>query len=216
MRTIAFLIKVVSILIIFTSTESAVAQRKGNSKSNRVATSRDYTTQKRLSTEHYNSGRCHTQPIRRNPYYRYPRHHRIVSTLPIHHVRVVYRGLPYFYCAGIYYTSYNNGYVVVIPPVGFRITVLPVGYTRIVIGPSVFYYHSGVYYKEMTNTTSKEEKYEITKPPVGTTIKEIHKDAEEVVIDGRVYYQYNDIVYKKISTYDGNTAFEVVYLEKES
>ena len=215
MKTIIPLIKILPVLILYISAEPVTAQRNTHSSSKRVVSIRTYE-KNTVRNQHYISGRYRTQPIYRNPHYRYPRHYRVVSTLPVHHVRVVYRGLPYFYYAGVYYTTHSNGYVMVMPPVGFRITVLPVGYTRIVVGPSVVFYHSGVYYKEISTTASEGEKYEITKPPVGTVIREIHEEAEQVIIDGKVFYEYNDILYKKISTYDGNTAFEVVDIEKES
>ncbi|TXG39234.1 DUF6515 family protein [Seonamhaeicola maritimus] len=161
--------------------------------------------------------RFRTQPIRRNPNYRYPHHRRVVRTLPRYHVRLVHRGLPYFYYSGIYYTLYGDEYMVVMPPRGFRISVLPVGHVRIVVGHSVFYYHSGVYYSETVSTSSdNNEKYEVTQPPVGVILCEIHKDSEEIIIDGKVLFEYNDVFYKKNSTYDGKTTYEVVYSKPQN
>ncbi|WP_235016389.1 DUF6515 family protein [Aquimarina sp. AU474] len=216
MKTHTHIIKLILMIIILINTDSALAQRNSDTR-NRVASSTPIHQKigSVHTTKHYKRDRYRTQPVHRSPHYRYPRHHRVIRTLPRHHVRLVYRGLPYYYHAGIYYSVYNNGYVVVMPPIGFRISVLPVGYVRVVLGPSVFFYHSGVYYKETTTISSEEGKYEITKPPVGAVIKEIDKDAEEVIIDGKVFYDYNDMLYKKISTYDGNTAYEVVYVNEE-
>ncbi|MDY8135914.1 DUF6515 family protein [Aquimarina sp. 2201CG5-10] len=210
MKRVFRFIGIILIFMSFFGADSLQAQRSKGSK-----TQRTYSNKKSIGTKHYHDGRYRTQPIYRNPYYRYPRHHVVVTTLPRHHVHVVYRGLPYYYHAGIYYTVYNDGYIVVLPPVGFRIQTLPVGYTRIVVGPSIYFYHSGVYYTEVSKSSTEEEKYEITVPPVGTQVKEIHKDAEEAVIDGKIFYDYNNILYKKVSTFDGNTAYEVVFVNKE-
>lgn len=216
MKTIYRITGIILILVSFLGTNTIQAQRSEDKRSRGTNTHRNYNTKQSVGTNHYRGDRYRTQPIHRNPYYRYPRRHRVIRTLPRHHVRVVYGGLPYFYYAGIYYTVYNNAYVTVLPPVGFRITVLPAGYTRLVVGPSIYYYHSGVYYANTSEPYSDEQKYEVTHPLVGTLLKTIHDDAEEVVIDGKIFYDYNNVLYKKVSTFDGNTAYEVVHVHKEN
>lgn len=85
-----------------------------------------------------------------------------------------------------------------------------------IVGPSIYYYHSGVYYADTSESASDDQKYEVTQPPVGTLLRTIHEDAEEVVIDGKIFYDYNDILYKRVSTFDGNTAYEVVHVHNEN
>ena len=185
------------------------AQKRSSKKTNNVRTERQYDNG--ISKNHYPNNRYRTQPIHRHPHYRYPVHRRVVRTLPRNHVRIVYGGLPYFYCSGIFYTLTGDHYVVVLPPRGFRVSVLPVGNVRIVVGTSVFFYHSGVYYSESVITNEDEGKYEVTLPPVGVVVSEIHKDAEKVYIDGKELYEYNDVMYKKVTNEFGETLFEVVY-----
>ncbi len=199
------------ILLSFSSQEVNGQNRTKKSGDRNIRTERNFSND-RVRDDHYRrDDRFRTQPIRRHPHYRYPRHRRVVRTLPINHVRIVYRGLPYFYYAGLYYTMYGNDYIVVLPPRGFRIGVLPVGHVRIVVGPSVYFYHSGVYYTETTVTNSDEEKYEVTSPPVGVVVDSLDDEAEIIYIDGKEFYEYNDIIYKQIIGANGETLFEVVY-----
>lgn len=179
--------------------------------SNRSVKSERKIADNRIGQNQRGNDRCRVQPIRRNPHYRYSNNRRVIRTLPRHHVRIVYRGLPYFYFSGIYYTTFGDEYIVVMPPRGFRVSVLPVGHVRIVVGPSVYFYHSGVYYLETTEVVSNGEKYEVTNPPVGIEIANISEDAEEVYIDGKVFYEFNDVIYKEIINDDGNLAYEVVF-----
>ncbi|WP_103072181.1 DUF6515 family protein [Aquimarina sediminis] len=216
MKTIPKVATIILVLVSFFGIQPVLAQRKGGVASKDTKVYRDYDNRRSVGTDHYRDGRYRTQPIYRNPHYRYPRHHRVVRTLPRHHMRVMYLGLPYFYYAGIYYTVYNDAYTVVLPPSGFRITVLPVGYVSITVGPSIYFYHSGVYYTKTSTPSSEEVRYEVTYPPVGTLITDIHEDAEEVIIDGKIFYDFNNVLYKRVSTFDGNTAYEVVYINKEN
>lgn len=216
MKTIKQTLGISLLLITLLTSGEVFGQKRGNS-GNKVRTERSIANNNVKSNHHRHNDRYRTQPIRRSPNYRYPHHRRVVRTLPIHHVRLVHRGLPYFYYSGIYYTLYGDEYMVVMPPRGFRITVLPVGHVRIVVGPSVFYYHSGVYYSETILTSSDNEgKYEVTQPPVGVILSEIHKDSEEIIIDGKVLFEYNDVLYKKNDTHDGKTTYEVVYSKPQN
>ncbi|MFK2819245.1 DUF6515 family protein [Flavobacteriaceae sp. LMIT009] len=200
------------VLLLSLSVQDVQGQKRTKKSNDRgVRTERTYDNN-RVGNNHYRyNDRYRTQPIRRHPHYRYPHHRRVVRTLPINHVRIVYRGLPYFYYSGLYYTMYGDEYIVVLPPRGFRIGVLPVGYVRVVVGPSVYFYHSGVYYTEATVTSEDEGKYEVTLPPVGVVVNKIHEDAELVYIDGKEFYEYNYVMYKQIIGEQGEILFEVVY-----
>ena len=204
------------LLISFLVSNSIQGQKRNNNSKRSVKTERSMSNNRVKSDNHRHNDRYRTQPIRRSSHYRYPHHRRVVVTLPRHHVRLVYRGLPYFYYSGIYYTQYGSEYIVVMPPRGFRITVLPIGHVRIVVGSSVYFYHSGVYYTEtITTSTDNEGKYEVTQPPVGVILNDIDKGAEEVVIDGKLLYEFNNVLYKKKADVDGNISYEVVYNKSE-
>lgn len=204
MKTIKFTVQSLLLVLLFLPVQQTEAQRKRS-------------TNHRAEVTHYHrkNNRYRTQPVYRNPYYRYPARRHVVRTLHRNHLRLVYGGLSYFYYAGVYYTVYGDGYIAVVPPTGMRIAVLPVGYTRIVVGPQVYFYHSGVYYTE-TQSDDSETSYEITKPPVGAVITEIPEDAEEVVIDEDTLYIHNDIFYKKVILETGETAYKVVYYSANS
>ncbi|MEH6535380.1 MAG: DUF6515 family protein [Psychroserpens sp.] len=200
------------LLCLFLFPNQIVGQKRNTTKNRSVKTEKTHTNDRVSSTHNRHNDRYRTQPIRRSPHFRYPRHRRVIGVLPRHHVRLVYGGLPYYYYSGIYYTMYGDQYIVVMPPRGFRITVLPVGYTRIVIGPSIYFYHSGVYYSESsTNSTESEGNYEVSQPPVGIVLNDIHEDSEKVVIDGKILYEYNDVLYKKNTNLEGSMTYEVVY-----
>ena len=214
MNTIKKTLGISLLLITFLFSGQVQGQKRSNNSNRNVKTERNYNNNRNsVGNNHYNNNRYRHQPIYRNTHYRYPYHHRVIRTLPVNHVTITYGGLPYFYYSGIYYTTYNNQYVVVLPPRGFRIAVLPVGHVRVIVGPSIYYYHSGVYYVEtsITTTNVEEGKYEVTQPPVGVVVSEISKDAEEVFIDGKIFYDYNDVLYKKVMDNQGNTTYEVVY-----
>lgn len=210
MKTLKRIFGISLLLVALLVSNQVEAQRKDNKRDRGVQTERAYGKNNRVATNHNGGNRYRTQPIRRNPHYRYPKHRKVVRTLHHKHLRFVYGGLPYFYYAGIYYSVYGDEYIVVIPPRGFRVGVLPVGYVRIMVGPSVYFYHSGVYYNEVISSNS-DEKYEITQPPVGAVITDISNEAEQVVMDGNVLYEYNDTFYKQIKTDNGKTAYEVVF-----
>lgn len=210
MKTIQNTLGISLFILMFLCSGQVQGQRKNNNNRG-VKTERVRTNDGVRSDRTYHNDRYRTQPVRRNPHYRYPHHRRVVRTLPRNHVRIVFRGLPYFYYSGIYYTLHGSEYIVVMPPRGFRITVLPVGYTRIVIGSSVYFYHSGVYYTESTTTSEDEGNYEVTQPPTGVVVNEIHEDSKEILIDGNLLYEYNDIFYKKVINEDNTISYKVVY-----
>jgi hypothetical protein len=195
------------LLFIFMLGTSELIAQKRNTRNGKAATSKSINNN-RAGSNNYRHDRVRNQPIRRSAHYRYPRHRRAVRVLPRHHVSIVYRGLPYFYHAGIYYTTYGNEYAVILPPRGFRIGILPVGHVRIVMGPTVYYYHSGIYYIATPNSVDNiEPAYEVVTPPVGTIVSDIHEDSQEVLLDGNIFYEYNDVLYKRIV----NDTYEVIY-----
>ena len=183
----------------------------GQNKSNRNVQMNQNSSKRQKSMNSASYDRYRTQPVRRHPHYRYPQHRHVVRHLPARHTSIVFRGLPYYYFSGIYYTSYGTDYIVVVPPSGFRIDMLPVGHVRIVIGPSVYFYYSGVYYTELGVDIAVEDvSYEVTTAPVGAVLDSISDEADEISIDGEPYFEHNDVLYKKIED-AGKTVYKVVY-----
>jgi len=216
METLKKTLGISLLLITFLCSGQILGQKRNTNTSNRNVKSERTYNNDRVDINHRRNNRYRTQPILRNPHYRYPNRRRIIRTLPIHHVRTVYRGLPYFYYSGIYYTLYGDQYIVVMPPRGFRISVLPIGHVSVVVGPSQYFYHSGVYYTENSTTVEGEGQYEVTQPPVGIRVDEISNESEEVFIDGKTFYDFNNVLYKKIIDSQGNINYEVVYSKSDN
>jgi hypothetical protein len=71
-------------------------------------------------------------------------HH--VHSLPHTHVRIVVGGFPYFYFGGVFYRSFNSGYVVVSAPIGAVVHTLPIGFIAFTMGVATFYHVNDTYY----------------------------------------------------------------------
>lgn len=213
METIKKTVGIILLTISFISTHQGYAQKRNNNGKTYTKTER-VSNDDRSRINYTKNRRYRTQPIHRNPAYRYPHHRNVIRTLPIHHVRVMYRGLPYFYYSGVYYTVYGDEYIVVLPPRGFRITVLPINHIKLMVDTSVYFYHSGIYYaKSTTISTNNEGNYEVTQPPIGLTLYEVPTDAKIIVIDGNIYYEFNDVLYKKEINEKGEITYRVVYCD---
>lgn len=211
MKTVNKIISITLLLITLISTGQMEAQKRGGKDSKAATTHRNYAPK----PNHRQGDRYRTQPIRRNPRFRYPNHRRVVRSLHHNHLRFVFGGLTYFYSSGVYYTSFGNEYMVVVPPGGFRVAVLPVGYVRIMVGPVPYFYHSGIYYVA-SNDSNSIENFEITEPPVGAVISDISQDAEQIIMDGNILYEYNDVFYKPINNENGKTTYKVVYSKNKN
>ena len=76
----------------------------------------------------------------------YHRHGYHVRVLPRNYLRLVVYGFPYFYYSGIYYRSFDSGYIVVAAPLGAAIKELPVGFIAFTIGDLDYYFVNETYY----------------------------------------------------------------------
>ncbi len=195
-------------LLGFITMETVEAQRKPTTR-NRPNIERGRSVKNVASATHYRKDHHRTRSVR-HPHYRYPRYRRVIPRLPRNHVTIVFGGFPYYYHSGIFYTSCDEGYVTVLPPVGVRIGVLPTRYTRIVIGPRIYFYASGIYYVELEDCEDEDEKYEVVKPEIGFVVSEIHEDSEEVIVDDVKLYKYNDVLYQKFVDDMGEVKYKVV------
>lgn len=109
------------------------------------------------------------QTYRYNTYYMAPirRVYRPIGTryrvLPVGYISIIVSGFPYFYFDGIFYQSFDGGYVVVHAPIGARVHVLPVGFIIFTIGLARYYYVNDVYYVWDEDL----EAYVVVKKPAG-------------------------------------------------
>jgi hypothetical protein len=73
--------------------------------------------------------------------------HRTVVIRPSPHVKVVFRGRPYFYRHGRFYERRVRSYVSVPAPVGITVQEIPVEHQTVVIDGVTYHNYGGVYYK---------------------------------------------------------------------
>ena len=104
-----------------------------------------------------------------------------VAVLPPGFVTLRYRGVPYWYEAGVWYVAGPGGYVVARPPIGIVIPVLPPGYTVVSVAGVPYYYANDIYYVQQPGggyavaespavaTVSPTPPPAVAAPPVGAT-----------------------------------------------
>lgn len=127
----------------------------------------------------------------------------IVTTMPRGGAWVSFGRTRYVYHGGIYYRPHGRGYVVVAPPIGFRLRVLPVGYATFYVGGLPYYYYAGTYY------VVRDEGYVVVQPPVGALVESVPKGGKEFVIDGNTYYEVDEIQYQAV-LHDGTIWYKVI------
>lgn len=77
----------------------------------------------------------------------YPPRGHVVPALPGRYRVVPYRGVRYYYDAGIWYRHSGVSFTVVVPPLGIFVPVLPPYYTTLYVDATPYYYADGVYYR---------------------------------------------------------------------
>lgn len=70
----------------------------------------------------------------------------LVRKAPVNSISLRFAGVSFVFHDGLYYRHVKQGYKVVRPPVGLRVSYLPAGYKRIVVGSSSYYFSQGIYY----------------------------------------------------------------------
>jgi len=117
-----------------------------------------------------------------------------------------YRGVRYMYHNGFYYRPYGSSYVVVAPPIGFRITTLPVGFVAFTLANAAYYYYAGAYYQRYNN------EYVVVQPPLGALVQSIPEGGQQVVIDGNTFYIVDGIQYQAVM-FHGSIWYKVIKIE---
>lgn len=70
-----------------------------------------------------------------------------VRHLPDTHISILVGAIPFFYFSGVFYRSFDDGYVVVSAPIGAVVAELPVGFISFNIGRTDYYYANDIYYR---------------------------------------------------------------------
>lgn len=147
---------------------------------------------KRVKTPHYWLPRNVT-PL---PYYHRPGY--TIRTLPRVATTVTLGGLIFYYADGIYYSRYNTGFMVVLPPVGLLVPMLPLGYTVFQLHGVTYYYYADVYYVwdvhhsayRVVEVPEDDESYQ-----PGDVVDTLPDGAYTVTIDGVQYYRFNGVYF---------------------
>lgn len=138
-----------------------------------------------------------TPPKRRpRPYYHRPGY--TIGTLPKAAVTVSLGSLLFYYSDGIYYSRHNNGFIVMLPPVGLIVPVLPVGYIPFYLHGLTYYYYADVYYvwdvhHRAYRVVEAPQNGEAYQP--GTILDTLPDGAYTVTINGVQYYRYGEVYF---------------------
>jgi hypothetical protein len=103
-----------------------------------------------------------------------------------------HHGVNYTYSNGYFYRPQGRGFIVVAPPLGFRIDVLPLGFTTFMLANAAYYYYAGAYYQRMNNS------YVVVQPPVGALVSSIPDGGQQLQIEGNTYYIVDGIQYQAV------------------
>ena len=90
---------------------------------------------------------------------------RAVRELPRGHIRVMVRGVPYYWHAGWFYRPVRRGYVVVAPPIGAFVPWLPFECQVVWFGARAYFHADGVYYMAVPGAFG----YVVVEPPEQVT-----------------------------------------------
>jgi hypothetical protein len=117
-----------------------------------------------------------------------------------------HNGIRYMYHNGFYYRPYGSSYVVVAPPIGFRIATLPVGFVAFTLANAAYYYYAGAYYQRYNN------EYVVVQPPLGALVQSIPEGGQQVVIDGNTFYIVDGVQYQAVM-FHGSIWYKVIKIE---
>jgi hypothetical protein len=154
-----------------------------------------------------------------------------LNTLPYGYYPFYMGSSMYYYNNGIFYSPYDDGYVVTAPPVGAAVPGLPKGAKSIMIDNQQFFEYNGVYYKVVINdkgdkvyvvagkngvlNTEREDGNDDTAdqyqgPRVGDMVNRLPDNTRSVTLNGKKYYVSPDeVYYEAVTDNRGNTAYKV-------
>lgn len=159
----------------------------------------------RIKTPHY----WVPHNVKPLPYYHRPGY--TIRTLPKVATTVTLGSLIFFYADGIYYSRYNTGFMVVVPPIGLLVPILPLGYTVFQLRGVTYYYYADVYYvwdvhHNAYRVVEVPEDDETYRP--GDVVDILPDGAYTITIDGVQYYRFNGVYF--LQSLQGNRVVYVV------
>lgn len=157
------------------------------------------------------------------PYYGFHSYYRpflgiSLSVLPFGYYPFYFGPNQFYYAGGFFYQQADNGYKVVVPPVGAQVPSIPSDAKAISINGQNYYEYKGVYYSTSVDANGKTVYVVAGKdgvletgrnsdnnagplddvgpmPQVGDIVNELPADTRDVVIKGVLYYVSDQGVY---------------------
>ena len=115
---------------------------------------------------------------------------RTLRSLPHRHEVVKVYGHDYYFCDGLFYGHFGNGYRLVRAPIGAHISVLPYGHRIFVHGGVTFYIHLGTFFRfdPIVHT------YVVVEPPADAYYKDILYLRDGEIMEGHLLRNDGDTV----------------------
>jgi hypothetical protein len=120
-----------------------------------------------------------------------------VASLPEKHEVMEIGEITYYYADGVYYTSFDEIYVVVPPPNGAIMKTVPSDISAVTVNGTKYYNYGGVFYLKV------DRGYQVIAPPAGGIVTELPGKAYSTLINKDLYYVYGNAYYKRF--FKGNS-----------
>jgi len=137
-----------------------------------------------------------------------------INVLPFGYYPFYYGPDQFFYSGGFFYRQYDDGYKIVVPPVGAQVPSIPSEAKAISINGQTYFEYKGVYYNSTvdangktiyvvagkdgvldTDATAPSDSNINNLPKEGDVVTELPANVRDVVIKGVLYYVSEDGVY---------------------
>ena len=163
---------------------------------------------------HYRPGYSYRRPYY-GYYYNYYRPFLGIrlSVLPFGYYPFYFGADQFYYSGGFFYRQYDDGYKVVVPPVGAQVPSIPSEAKEITINGQTYYEYKGVYYSTTVDADGKTIYTVAGKdgvldtdngtatdgtsnlPQIGDVVNQLPDGTRDVMIKGSQYYLSEDGVY---------------------
>lgn len=175
----------------------------------------------------------HYRPFYHRPYYGYYNFYRPflgvrINVLPYGYYPFYFGPDRFYYSGGFFYKQYDDGYKVVVPPVGARVPNIPSEAKSIAINGQTYYEYKGVYYTTALDANGKtvyvvagkdgvldtdknapvEENSNL--PKEGDIVNELPANVRDVAIKGTLYYVSEDGVYYEKIVEGDKVSYKVI------
>jgi len=152
-----------------------------------------------------------------------------LSVLPYGYYPFYFGSDQFYYSGGFFYRQYDDGYKVVVPPVGAQVPSIPSDAKQIVINGQSYYEYKGVYYSTTVDADGKTVYTVAGKdgvldtdngatavddagnlPQVGDVVDQLPDGSRDVMIKGAQYYVSEDGVYYEKNVDGDKVSYKVI------